>query len=310
MRAVVLNSFDGPGAVTVADVAEPVAAAGQVLVRVEAAAVGPWDPQTTYGAFTAIGGVSTFPQILGWDFTGTVVDVGAGVTGWSPGDPVMGYSPQPWTGVGVFAEAASLSAELLTARPVALEINVAATLPVVALTADKAFRESGLAAGATLLVLGAAGAVGSLITQLAVHAGVRVVGSGASGDLARIEALGAEAAVERSTDVAAATVAAIGPVDAIIDLVGAAARPSAMAALRPGGRFVTTIPGPLPDGLSDPPRMVGVQPDPERLSQLAGLVAATPTCVPLRPQRTRPFSHENKESHDRTAARHPRQDAS
>jgi NADPH:quinone reductase-like Zn-dependent oxidoreductase len=184
----------------------------------------------------------------------------------------MGYSAQPWTGVGVFAEEVSMSTALLTPRPVDLDINVAATLPVVALTADLAVREAGLAQGATLLVLGAAGAVGSLVTQLAVQSGISVVGSGSAGDLARIEALGARAAVDRSADVAARTVATIGPVDAIIDLVGAAARPSAMAALRPGGRFVTTISGPLPEGLTDPPQKLSVQPDPDRLGQLARLV--------------------------------------
>jgi NADPH:quinone reductase-like Zn-dependent oxidoreductase len=274
MRAAVLNSFGGPSSLTVVEVDDPIVGDGQVLVRVDAAAVGPWDPRTTQGYFVAIGGLATFPQILGWDLSGTVVEIGPGVTGFSLGDPVMGYSPQPWTGVGAFAESASMSAALLTARPVDLDINVAASLPVVALTADLALREAGLAEGATLLVLGAAGAVGSLVTQLAVQAGIRVVGSGAAADLARIEALGAQAAVDRVADVAARTVATTGPVDAIIDLVGAVARPSAMGALRPGGRFATTIPGPLPDGLSDPARMVSVQPNPERLGQLARLVAA------------------------------------
>jgi NADPH:quinone reductase-like Zn-dependent oxidoreductase len=108
---------------------------------------------------------------------------------------------------------------------------------------------------------------------MAVQAGIRVVGSGSAGDLARIEALGAEVAVDRSADVAARTVATIGPADAIIDLAGEAARPSAMGALRPGGRFVTTIHGPLPEGLTDPPRMLRVQPNPDRLGQLARLVA-------------------------------------
>jgi len=274
MRAVVLNSFDGPGAITVAEADDPMVTDGQVLVRVEAAAIGPWDPQTTLGAFAAAGGMATFPQILGWDLCGTVAEIGAGVTGLSVGDPVMGYSAQPWTGVGVFAEAASLPAALLTARPAGLDTNVAASLPVVALTADLALREAGLREGATLLVLGAAGAVGSLVTQLAVQAGIRVVGSGSAGDLARIEALGAEAAFDRSADVAAQTVATTGPADAIIDLVGAAARPSAMGALRPGGRFITTIRGPLPEGLTDPPRKIDVQPNPDRLGQLARLVAA------------------------------------
>jgi len=273
MHALVLNSFDGPSAITVTEVDDPIVANGELLVRVDAAAVGPWDPQTTVGYFTAIGGMATFPQILGWDLSGTVVEIGPGVTEWSLGDPVMGYSAQPWTGVGVFAEEVSMSTSLLTRRPVGLDVNVAATLPVVALTSDLAVREAGLAEGATLLVLGAAGAVGSLVTQLAVRSGIRVVGSGSAGDLARIEALGAQAAVERSADVAARTVATIGPADAIIDLVGAAARPSAMAALRPGGRFLTTIHGPLPEGLTNPPRMLSVQPNPDRLGQLARLVA-------------------------------------
>jgi NADPH:quinone reductase-like Zn-dependent oxidoreductase len=273
MHALVLNSFDGPSAVTVTEIDDPIVADGEVLVRVDAAAVGPWDPQTTLGYFAAQGGMATFPQILGWDLSGTVVEIGPGVTEWSLGDPVMGYSAQPWTGVGVFAEEVSMSTALLTARPVDLDINIAATLPVVMLTADLALQETGLAAGSTLLVLGAAGAVGSLVTQMAVQAGIRVVGSGSAGDLARIEALGAEVAVDRSADVAARTVATIGPADAIIDLAGEAARPSAMGALRPGGRFVTTIHGPLPEGLTVPPRMLRVQPNPDRLGQLARLVA-------------------------------------
>ncbi len=107
MRAVVLNSFDGPGAITVVDVDDPVAAGGQVLVRVEAAAVGPWDPQTTVGYFVALGGMATFPQVLGWDFSGTVVEIGPGVTGWSRGDSVLGYSPQPWTDWAAHAYPAS-----------------------------------------------------------------------------------------------------------------------------------------------------------------------------------------------------------
>jgi NADPH:quinone reductase-like Zn-dependent oxidoreductase len=274
MRALVLNSFDGPGAVTVTEVDDPMVADGEVLVRVEAAAIGPWDSKTTTGYYTAVGGMDTFPQILGWDLSGTVVEIGPGVTEWSLGDPVMGFSAQPWTGVGVFAEEVSMSTALLTRRPVGLDINVAAALPVVALTADLAVREAGLAEGTTLLVLGAAGAVGSLVTQLAVQAGIRVVGSGSAGDLARIEALGAEAAVDGSTDVAARTVATIGPADAIIDLVGPAARPSAMGALRHGGRFVTTIHGPPPERLTDPPRLLNVEPDPDRLGQLARLVEA------------------------------------
>jgi NADPH:quinone reductase-like Zn-dependent oxidoreductase len=70
MHALVLNSFDGPSAVTFTEVDAPMVADGEVLVRVDAAAVGPWDPQTTLGYFAAAGGMATFPQILGWDLSG------------------------------------------------------------------------------------------------------------------------------------------------------------------------------------------------------------------------------------------------
>ena len=59
---------------------------------------------TTEGVFVAMGGMTTFPQVLGWDFAGVISSAGSSVAGWEPGDRVLGFSPQPWTGTGVIAE--------------------------------------------------------------------------------------------------------------------------------------------------------------------------------------------------------------
>jgi len=73
MRALALNAFDGPAAVSLLDLPDPFATADGVVVAVEAAGFGTWDAQTTHGAFAGMGGLTTFPQVLGWDLAGTVV---------------------------------------------------------------------------------------------------------------------------------------------------------------------------------------------------------------------------------------------
>ena len=174
----------------------------------------------------------------------------------------------------MFAERASLPADLLAHVPAGLDPVVAATMPVVALTADLAVRAAGAGTGTTVLVLGAAGAVGSYVTQLATTAGATVLASVSRHDFDEVNALGATA-FDRNDDVGAAVVAAFGHVDTIIDLVGPAARQGAIDALRPGGRLVTTIPGPLPElPTGSTGNVIAVQPDPRQLIQLGVEVAA------------------------------------
>src|ERR1700729_2055067 len=140
MRALVLTSFDGPSATVLTEVAAPVTGDGSVLVAVQASGVGAWDAQTSRGAFAGAGGLTTFPQVLGWDFAGTVTRVGTGVTDWQPGDPVLGFSPQPWAGAGAFAEAIAVPASALARRPDGLAVEAGAAVPASILTADLAVR--------------------------------------------------------------------------------------------------------------------------------------------------------------------------
>ena len=90
MKAVTLQSFSGPEAVAIADVDPPSMGPNDVLVNVEAAAIGPWDLRIVNGAFAALTRHIPLPHVLGWDFAGTVASVGANVTHFAEGDPVLG----------------------------------------------------------------------------------------------------------------------------------------------------------------------------------------------------------------------------
>ena len=107
MRAIVLTSFSGVDGLELADVVDPVPAAGEQLVHVRAASLGPWDIASSQGAFAAAGGSTAFPQVQGWDFAGETDD----------GRRVLGFVAQPWMGVGALAERIAVPSAILGAAP-------------------------------------------------------------------------------------------------------------------------------------------------------------------------------------------------
>ncbi len=272
MRAITLTSFGGLDGVVLTDVAEPEMPDDAVTVRVHAVALAKWDVTTTEGVFVAMGGMTTFPQVLGWDFAGVISSAGSSVAGWEPGDRVLGFSPQPWTGTGVIAELVVLPPSMIAALPAELDFIAGATLPVTSLTAQQIVDASGLRDGTAALVIGAAGAVGGVVVQLGRDRGARMIASVGSADFGRVRDLGAADAVDRAGDVAAQVKDLVPEgVDVTIDLVGPAVWQSALAATRTGGRLITTSgPGSLPDverGITALP--VKVQPDAASLTSLA-----------------------------------------
>ena len=272
MRALTLTSFGGLDSVVLTDMPGPEMTEDAVTVEVHAVALAPWDLGTTEGAFVAMGGMTTFPQVLGWDFAGVIASAGSAVTGWEPGDRVLGFSPQPWTGIGVIADLVVLPPSLIAALPAELDFITGATLPVISLTAQQVVDVGGLNAGAAALVIGAAGAVGGAVVQLGRAQGARMIASVGTEDFGRIRDLGAAGAVARAGDVAA-QVRDLVPrgVDVTIDLVGPEVWPSALAATRTGGQFITASGmGSLPDadrGITARP--IAVQPDAAALTSLA-----------------------------------------
>ena len=272
MRALTLTSFGGLDGVVLTDVAEPEMPDDAVTVRVHAVALAKWDVTTTEGVFVAMGGMTTFPQVLGWDFAGVISSAGSSVAGWEPGDRVLGFSPQPWTGNGVIAELVVLPPSMIAALPAELDFIAGATLPVTSLTAQQIVDAGGLRDGTAALVIGAAGAVGGVVVQLGRDRGARMIASAGSADFGRVRDLGAADAVDRAGDVAAQVKDLVPEgVDVTIDLVGPAVWQSALAATRTGGRLITTSgPGSLPDvdrGITALP--VKVQPDAASLTSLA-----------------------------------------
>ena len=183
-KAVSFTAYGEPDELRLTDTAVPQPGPGQVLLRVAAAAVNALDWKLRRGFLQGVFPV-TFPHVLGLEAAGTVVATGPGVDSWQIGDEVFGLAP------AAYAEYAVAEAATLAARPADLPVATAAGLPVVADTAVRGLRLLNLKPGETLLIHGAAGAVGTLAVQFAVEDGVRVIGTAGERDQEALRELGA-----------------------------------------------------------------------------------------------------------------------
>ncbi len=234
MRAVIIRSFGGPEVLEVADVPVPSAGPGQVRIRVEAAGVNPVDLGTRAGALAAGGLMTGDGQVgIGWDVAGVVDETRA--PGFAVGDRVVGLSDRLDVPTGTQAEYVVLDATAVARTD--LEPVAAASLPLNLTTAAQALDLLGLTAGQTLLVTGAAGAVGGFAVELAAARGLRVVAVAGADDEDLVRGLGAEVFVSRSAPLAESVLAEVpGGVDGALDAAVLGIRAS--AAVRGGGSFV------------------------------------------------------------------------
>jgi NADPH:quinone reductase-like Zn-dependent oxidoreductase len=247
MRAVIVRSFGGPEVLDVADVPVPSPGPGQVRLRVQAAAVNPADIATRAG-WLAEGGLmaDTPPVGIGWDAAGVVDALGEGVEGFAVGDRVAGLSDRLDLPTRTHAEFVVLDADAVTRTD--LDPVEAATLPLNVLTAAQGLDLLDLAEGQTVLVTGAAGAVGGFAVELAAARGLRVVAAAGDGDEELVRGFGAEIFVPRSAPLSASVRAAVpGGVDGVLDAAVLGVR--ALDALRSGGTFVAVIAGAAPPPL-------------------------------------------------------------
>ena len=234
MKAAHIHNFGSPDVVMVEDVPRPVPAAGELLVRVVAAGVGPWDALIREGKSK----VSPSPPLtLGSDLSGVVAEVGPGVTGFSKGDQVFGVTNPGFCGAQ--AEFAVVIAGMIAQKPQRLSHIEAASVPVVAVTAWQMLFEYGQAkSGQTVLILGAAGNVGAYAVQLAATEGLHVIAAVRSKDTDYVRLLGAETVVdinaERYED-------SSGSIDLLLDTVGGEARERAIRVLKPGRMLVSVV---------------------------------------------------------------------
>ena len=235
MRAIRIHGFGGIDTMRLDEIPRPVPGAGEVLVAVKAAGVGPWDRLMREGRIS-----QTLPVTLGSEVSGTVVALGAGVGVFALGDAVYGATNDQF--VGGYAEYALVEAGKVAPKPAALDYVTAAGLPVVAVTAlQMLFEYARIEPGQAILVRGAAGSVGVCATQMAKEAGASIYGTARARDLERVRALGAEPVVEGDR-VSAQLVSRT--LDAVIDTIGGDALESTCEALRPNGIIVSVVRAP------------------------------------------------------------------
>lgn len=238
MRALAQSAFAVPPEVI--DLPAPEPGPGQVRVHVRAASVNGFDLAVASGALD--GWMEhRFPLVLGKDFAGTVDALGEGVAGLSVGDRVLGVVNGAHLGEGSFAELVVVTVGDLAAMPEGLTYAQAASLGLAAATAQAVVDAAALARGQSVLVSGATGGVGTLVVQLAAHAGATVLATARGAEQrALVERIGAAQAVDYAADLGGAVHADHpGGVDVVIHLAGDAA--SLVGLVAAGGRFVSTL---------------------------------------------------------------------
>jgi NADPH:quinone reductase-like Zn-dependent oxidoreductase len=256
MRAVVVTEFGGPEAVEIAEVEVPEPGARQIRIKVAAAALNPVDAGVRAGGFGGAGRRLG----LGWDVAGTVDAVGADA-GWRVGDEVVALSYGAVKSLGTHADHVVVDADAVAGAPSSVDPVHAATLPLNALTADRALDLLALEPGQSLAVTGAAGAVGGYAVQLAAHRGLVVTGVAREGDEELVRSLGAAHFAPGGVE----------GVDGVLDaaILGAAA----LEWVRDGGVFVGVIPGTHPASVRGVRTdSVEVRADGARLAELVALV--------------------------------------
>ncbi|RSM74654.1 alcohol dehydrogenase [Amycolatopsis sp. WAC 01375] len=214
MKAAAFTEAGGPEVLRVLELEEPHAGAGEVRVRVKAAGVQPYDAAVRAG-WEPAGLALSWPRVPGNEFAGVVDEVGSGVTGLVAGAEVLGF-----TAVQAYAEYIVVPAENVTPKPAEMPWEVAGGFTAGTQTAYLALDGLRVARGETLLVHGAAGAVGTAAVQLAVLRGARVIGTASEANQDYVRSLGAEPVVYG--DGLADRVRALAPsgIDAALDGAG------------------------------------------------------------------------------------------
>jgi len=238
MKAYVLRSYGPADRLALTETDPPVPGDGEVLVRVRATSVNPYDwhlmrgePRVARVMSKGIGLRRPPYQVLGCDLAGDVAAVGDGVTGFRPGDRVYALVSH-----GGFAEYATVRAELLTPMPANATYEQAAAVPMAALTALVAVRERGeVGAGSNVLVNGASGGVGTFAVQIARALGATVTGVCRTRNLQLVASIGARQVV----DYTAADFSRQGRRhDVLVDVAGGRSLRAYRRALAPKGTLV------------------------------------------------------------------------
>jgi NADPH:quinone reductase-like Zn-dependent oxidoreductase len=236
MKAIVVtDQAAGMAGMKLAERPEPHAAINDVIVRIHASGFVPTElawPST----WTDRRDRDRTPSIPGHELAGVVTALGYGTTGLSIGQRVFGLAD--WHRDGTLAEYVAMEARNLAPLPGDVDFTVGASLPISGLTAWQGLFEHGrLRAGQSVIAHGAAGAVGSMVTQLAREAGAHVIGTGRAGDRQKTLDFGAQEFVDLEHD----RLEDVGGVDLVFDVIGGEIGKRSARLIRPGGTLVSIV---------------------------------------------------------------------
>lgn len=239
MKAAVIDHYGPPGVLKIRETPRPAVKPDQVLVEVHASSVNPIDWKIRNGSLRMLMGFK-FPMVLGYDVSGQVVEAGSEVTRFKIGDQVYAKSNSK-TG-RAYAEYVVVGESALALKPRNISHEEAAAIPLAALTALQALREQGgIGAGSRVLVIGAAGGVGSYAVQIAKACGAEVAGVCGTGNVALVKELGADRVIDYKKE---NVMSASGPYDIVFDAVAAYSFSAVRPILRKKGAYISTLPSP------------------------------------------------------------------
>ncbi len=232
---VVTDEAAGTAGMKLMDRPEPAAAINDVVVQVRASGFVPTELEWP-STWTDRLGRDRTPSIPGHELAGVVAALGYGTTGVSVGQRVFGLAD--WHRDGTLAEHVAIEARNLAPLPGDVDFTVGASLPISGLTAWQGLFDHGrLRAGQSVLAHGAAGAVGSMVTQLAREAGAYVIGTGRAADRHRALDFGAHEFLDLDAD----GLEGVGGVDLVFDVIGGAVQKRSAGLIRAGGTLVSVV---------------------------------------------------------------------
>jgi len=236
MKAIVAtDQAAGMAGMTLVERPEPQAAINDVIVEVHASGFVPTELEWP-STWTDRAGRERTPSILGHELAGVVSALGYGTTGLSVGQRVFGLTD--WHRDGTLAEYVAVEARNLAPLPGDVDFTVAASLPISGLTAWQGLFDHGrLQAGQTVLAHGAAGAVGTMVTQLARETGAYVIATGRAADRQKTLDFGAHEFLDLEND----ALEDVGSVDLVLDVIGGDIQKRSAGLIRAGGTLVTVV---------------------------------------------------------------------
>ena len=247
MKAAAFDRFGGPEVLEIKSLPVPHPKAREVLIRLDTAGIGVWDPELRAGEFE-MGPKRTFPRIIGNDGAGTVAAVGSAVRRFKVGDRVYAYAFEG----GFYAEYVAVPADDVAPIPSGLNPREAGALGADGITALRGLDDTlRLQRGDKLMIFGASGGIGHIAVQLAKRIGAKVLAVASNPDgVALVRRLGADVAIDGHQDDVAEAIRSFAPdgLDAALVLAGGRGCDDALAMMRKGGRVA------YPNGVEPEPR--------------------------------------------------------